>query len=349
MSEAIEYSKRLGKISDEQFAAATERLGVGTFVKAMPITSGLFGQNVFVTTSDGEFVLRGAPHWVDLSQEGPWNFQRNDLWQFSKEAFFARLLHEKTGAPVPWPQLLDKQSDIFGWPYIIMPRMPGVCLDDQAARRTLNEDQRRSAADALGSTLASLQKLEWSFAGDFDLSLQLAPYPGGHTQHVIRDTAKFTANARLNGSIDPEDDAWIRQVGETALVTPSGRPNVYLHGDFKLGNTTLSVATGAVAVAGVFDLHESRFGDGASDLCRQACSYLDFDPAMASSFIGGYRSRVPNDPTIERRIPLYIVNERMRLWEYFTRPPEVSPWLKGKTFRDWARRYVDGILRLLQA
>ena len=345
--EGIEYSKRLGRISDEQFAGATKRLGVGTFVKAAPATSGLFGQNVFLTTSEGEFVLRGAPHWVDLSREGPWKFERNDLWQFSKEICFANLLHEHTDAPVSWPQLLDRESDIFGWPYIIMPRMPGTCFDERQLRKTISPEQRQSAARAMGSMLVRLQKLAWPFAGDVDLSFKLVPYPGGHTAHVVRETAKFADNARKNGGLSAEDDAWIERIGEAARAVSVVRPNLYVHGDFKPGNLTLSTDGDEMTVTGIFDLHESRIGDGASDICRQACGYLDFDPEMTKEFVATYRSQAGDDPTIRDRMPLYVINDRMKFWEYFTRPPDVAPWLKGKTFRDWAGRYVDEILDLL--
>ena len=64
MSNAKVYSERLGAISDAQFQAVADRLALGHFVEAAPVTSGLFGQNVFMTTTTGEYVLRGAPHWV---------------------------------------------------------------------------------------------------------------------------------------------------------------------------------------------------------------------------------------------------------------------------------------------
>src|SRR5579872_2347774 len=81
-----QYSKRLGAISPEQFQAALNHFGLGQFLSAEAIPFGLFGQNVFVTSSTGEYVFRGAAHYD---------------WQFPKEQFVANLLHERTNVPVP--------------------------------------------------------------------------------------------------------------------------------------------------------------------------------------------------------------------------------------------------------
>jgi aminoglycoside phosphotransferase (APT) family kinase protein len=196
--------------------------------------------------------------------------------------------------------------------------------------------------------LARLQRFEWPFAGDVDASLSLAPYPGGHTAHVIRETAKYAASAREHGAIQKEDERWIAQHAERALsVAAILRPPVFVHGDFKPGNLTLSLDGVNVEVSGVFDLHESRVGDGASDICRQTCSYLDVEPEFAGLFVDSYRAQVASDPTIKERMPLYVANDRIKFWNFFARPPEVAEWAKGKTFRGWAQRYVDGILALL--
>jgi hygromycin-B 7''-O-kinase len=349
MDEAVEYSKRLGRIFDEQFAAATARLGVGTFIRATPVTSGLFGQNVFLSTSEGEFVLRGAPHWVDFGREGPWKHERNDRWQFTKEIIFANLLHERTDAPVPWPQLLDEKSDVFGWPYIIMPRMPGICFDERSIRKALSAEQRLAVARALGDELARQQTLAWPFAGDVDATLTLQPYPGGHAAHVARETARCAANARMNGTLSKEDDAWIARIAETALAQSTvGRANVYVHGDYKLGNLCVAERDGEWRVSGIFDLHESRFGDGASDLCRQMCSYMDTDENLTSAFVESYRAQCEPGEAIEARFPLYLINDRIKFWDYFTRPDIDAPFFKGKTFRSWAGRYIERALPLLR-
>ena len=96
------YSQRLGMIADHQFQAALNRFQLGSFLHAEAIPFGNFGQNVFVSSTTGDYVLRGNPHF--------W-------WQFPTERFFARQIHERTQVPVPWPYLIDATSDIFEWSF----------------------------------------------------------------------------------------------------------------------------------------------------------------------------------------------------------------------------------------
>src|SRR5918998_1556730 len=152
---AKEYSQRLGSIEDDQFRLALERLGLGGFVRAEPVAGGLFGQNVFVASTTGEYVLRGAPHYD---------------WQLPSERFFARLLHERTRAPVPWPYLLDPGDDIFGWSYAVMPRMPGLKPSDIAADEELTNDESLGMARSMGENLALMHALSWPRPGRYDLT-----------------------------------------------------------------------------------------------------------------------------------------------------------------------------------
>ncbi|MFI5319030.1 MAG: phosphotransferase family protein [Myxococcota bacterium] len=340
------YSERLGAISDDQLEAAAARLGLGRFVRAAPVSGGLFGQNVFLTTSDGEFVLRGAPHWV----RGPADkaYRREDRWQFAKEAFFVRQLHEHTRVPVPWPYLRDEASDIFGWPYAVMPRMPGSCFDDRAIRAALTPEARRAVAAALGAMLAEMQRLTSPFAGDFDVdAIALTAHPGGTTRQVIEEARRCAASAQENGAIAPSDLRWIEDAERRAL-TAAERPATYLHCDYKLNNLTVSPCEdGTWRVTGLFDFHEARFGDGSLDLVRQSCSYLDAEPDLARVFVEAHRAVVGADPELRLVTPLHVINDRLKIWEHFTRPGPRAPWAAGKTFREWAEPYVAGLLALL--
>lgn len=138
------YSQRLGVIADEQFQTVLDRFNAGRFLHAEPIPFGVWGQNVFVTSSEGEFVLRGDPHFG---------------WQFPTEQFYTQQLHERTRIPVPWPYLIDNNTDIFGWSYVLMPRMPGLQLADPQVRQSLPLTDRLGIARALGENLAAMQQV----------------------------------------------------------------------------------------------------------------------------------------------------------------------------------------------
>ncbi len=336
------YSERLGLIRDEQFAAALARFDLGDFVAAAPTTAGLFGQNVFVTSTRGEFVLRGAPHWV--KDRGIPGFRREDRWQFTKETFFAERLHESTRAPVPWPYRYDETSDIFGWPYLLVPRMPGRCFDDRSLRRALDADARRAIAVALGENLAEMQRLTWPYAADFDTrSIELSRYPGGAMQRVVDELHEFLVEADANDAITPDDRAWVESLTAAATEHTPARCT-YVHGDYHLANVTVRDDAGDWCVSGVFDLHTSHFGDGLIDAVRPMCGWLDTDPALVRPFFDAYRRAATIDRDTVARMPLYVANDRSKFWGYFTRPETRAEWTRDRTFRGWAERYVQPLV-----
>jgi aminoglycoside/choline kinase family phosphotransferase len=229
-----------------------------------------------------------------------------------------------------------------------MPRMPGACLDDRTIGNTLTAEDRREVAVALGANLALMQEIVWPFAGDFDpSSIALTPYRGGSTQSAIDETARMFAMCESRASVTREDRQWFEDVAARALAVNGVRPNTYVHCDYKLNNLTLSKAEDGWRVSGLFDFHEARFADGALDIVRQACGWLDSEPPLAKVFVDSYRAHAPADPSIAERMALYLINDRMKFWEFFARPESPAAWTQGKTFRQWAQPYLDRILALL--
>jgi hygromycin-B 7''-O-kinase len=270
-----------------------------------------------------------------------------DRLQFTQEKFFAQQLHKHTKAPVPWPMLHDEASDIFGWPYLVMPKMPGACFDERDILKALSAEDRRSVAHALGAALAEMQKLTSPFAGNFDVdTISLTPFAGGNTQHVIDEIRGAVSGAESDGVLTSEDIAWIAAAEDRARGVGE-RPNTYVHCDYKLNNLTLSKSGDEWRVTGLFDLHEAKFGDGALDVVRQACSYLDTERGLARLFVDSYFERVARDPRLEELMPLYLINDRMKFWAFFARSEKRAAWTVGKTFRQWAERYLDAIVALL--
>jgi aminoglycoside phosphotransferase (APT) family kinase protein len=148
-----EYSQRLGVLSGEQLQAALDRFGLGRLLDAEPVKGGLFGQNVFLTSSHGEYVLRGKPHYP---------------WQLARERFFSRLIAERTSVPVAWLYSIEAGEEPFGWSYAVMPRLPGLRLGDPEVREALTTPDRLAIARALGEALAALKSLRWPYAGRYD-------------------------------------------------------------------------------------------------------------------------------------------------------------------------------------
>ena len=317
------YSQRLGVLDDRQFQAALARLGLGDFVRAEPITGGLFGQNVFVTSTTGAWVLRGSPHYD---------------WQLPAERFFCELLHTRTRTPVPWPYLLDPRDDIFGWSYAIMPRMPGLNLSEPSVAGGLTREDRLGMAQAMAENLAHMQELTWPFVGGFDLALgTIAPCPVSWADWVMSDVHKWLELARKHSDRTPAADIqWVDELLQTArpaLAEPL-HPSFVMH-DHKEQNATFERSGDGWRVSGIFDLMEAFFGDGEIDLSRQTVQYMEEDPEQAQAFVRRYRELRPVRPGFRERFRVYLLWDRLVVWEYYQRPERETPWEGGLTLRAW--------------
>src|SRR5260221_2500399 len=341
------YSQRLGEISDRQFQAALDRFGLGRFVQAQAIPFGHFGQNVFVTSTKGDYVLRGCPHFP---------------WQFPTEQFYIQLLHERTLVPVPWPYLIDPTSKIFGWSYVIMPKLDGLQLADGQVRQQLGYEEKKAIAWALGENLARMHAVTWPFAGrysaatktvePFSLARELAwPSPPAQVQAsskvisygeraIRRILFKLKDAQKYNAQTTPADIQWV----ETSLAASqealrvSFQPCLVME-DYKEGNLVVSPHADGWQVSGVFDLMEAHFGDGEADLSRTVASYLDDDRELAHAFLRAYFSLRPPRPGFEVRLAIYMLLDRAILWNFF-QYSNLRWWDERWTFRDWASLYL---------
>lgn len=346
------YSQRLGMIADEQFQAALDRFNLGKFSKAEPVSFGNFGQNVFVSSVEGEFVLRGSPHF--------W-------WQFPTEQFFTRLLHERTEIAVPWPYLIDPGTDIFGWSFVLMPCMPGLQLNDPRVKEHLSADDRLSIAHAIGENLAKMQQVTWPISGrynpvtdavePFDLATELAwPFPvlsnkqlAAMPPTVISYSKRVTAclrhhlassQAHNTAATTREDLLWVELIIADAqdALDDAFEPCLLME-DYKEGNLVVMQHNGKWQVSGVFDLMGAHFGDGEADLARPIGEYLNEDAQLARTFLDAYRAIKPLRPGFINRFPVFMLLDRAILWEFFQRH-NLRWWPASWTFRDWAGKYM---------
>jgi hygromycin-B 7''-O-kinase len=346
------YSQHLGIIADHQFQAALDRFQLGRFLHAEAIPFGNFGQNVFVSSTSGDYVLRGNPHF--------W-------WQFPTEQFFTRQIHERTQVSVPWPYLIDATSDIFGWSFVLMPRMAGLQVADPQVKQQLEPADRHGIAQALGENLAHLQAVTWPIAGrynaardtvePFELAQEFAwPFPSEADAHTATlATTPITYSQRVQACLrhgllharesnatatTPEDIAWIEECiveAQDALDEPF--EPCFVMEDYKEGNLVVTQQNGHWQVSGVFDLMEAHFGDGEADLSRPIAEYLNEDAALAGAFFAAYRAHKPLRSGFARRFPIYMLLDRAILWSFFQRQGW-RWWPETWTFRDWASQYL---------
>ncbi len=192
------YSNRLGQITDAQLQDVLDRFDLGVLVSTDTIPFGLFGQNLYLTSTAGDFVFRGAPHYY---------------WQLPTEQFFAERLHRDTDVPAPWPYFVETDSDVFpwNWGYAIMPRMPGDALADPDVYDALSDRQRLSLAEAQGAALSKLHEMASPIAGAYDIrTVSTRPFASGYVgrtverarasaAHGICQSMLMTAPTRLAG------------------------------------------------------------------------------------------------------------------------------------------------------
>lgn len=210
------------------------------------------------------------------------------------EQFFARQLHERTSVPVPWPYRIDPTPDIFGWSYVIMPRLVGVQLADGQIRAQLNLGDKRQIAYALGATLARIHAVTWPTSGryspatghvePFDFAPDHAdplPIPSAVPQaNLLLRASTMTysewVKARLRHHLakaqeynalttTPADIAWVEEQLATAQVQDSlndAFEPCLVMSDYKEGNLVLEQGRERWQVSGVFDLMDAHVGDG---------------------------------------------------------------------------------------
>jgi hygromycin-B 7''-O-kinase len=324
MSQAQEYTKRLGTIRSAQFQAALDRFDLGTFITATPIPFGLFGQNVFVTSTRGEWVLRGCPHYD---------------WQFPTEQFFVQLIHEQTRVPVPYPYLVDFTTNIFGWSYVYMPRMPGIQLADDKVLAQLSTDDRFGLARAMARTLVELHTIHAEYAGTYDYQTHvIRPFAENYHDMILQNIRDLLAMSRsYNANTTHSDVAWVERIihdNQDAMHQPWSTSFVLR--DFKEGNMVAQQQQGEWQISGVFDLMEAHFGDGECDLARQVGHYLRTAPIYAGEFVREYLRLRPVADGFVQRQQLYMLYDSLIIWSYCQRTAGGMPGNKALSLEEWA-------------
>jgi aminoglycoside phosphotransferase (APT) family kinase protein len=328
-----EYSQRLGTLTDTQLQAALDRFGLGTFISAEPAQNGLFGQNLLIESTGGRFVFRGAPHWNPAGE---------DDWQFPKEQFFCRAVHESgLGPPVAWPYMIDEGRDIFGWGFAVQPRLSGGPLIFDREHRYTAAEQIEFARE-LGTALGMLHRVKLGAPADYDVRVRglrqiettYFDYVRNTVMQIVEGAAKHSPETTTGADV-----TWARDVIERAreaLEEPFEA--CVTHMDFGLHNV-LFEHQDAWRLTGVIDWHTAEAGHPEADLARALCTNLQYRTGTTGAFLESYRQFQPEIPGATERMGAFILWERSLMWGYWQRQPERP---LGDSMRGWMEPFVEG-------
>jgi aminoglycoside phosphotransferase (APT) family kinase protein len=306
---ARRYSERLGTLTGEQLQGALDRFDLGDLLAAEPATTGLFGQNILLSSTKGEWVLRGAPHFD---------------WQLPKERFFAHLIHRHTDVPSPWPYRIETSPGLFGWSFAIMRRLPTIEVPDEPKPQL-------ELARAMGEALALLHEPAFEAPGAYELAVDgIRPRDVDHADHVLSQTRTWLELCRSHSEATPEADVeWVIDFVERrrcALEEPFVAR--YVHHDYKMNNVAALPDGDALRITGVFDLMEGYVGHPEEDLVRQLGQHATNRRECMRPFVEAYAHHRPFGPGARERLQVYWLVDFVVVWEYGQRnrcwfPPEL--------------------------
>lgn len=313
--EPRKYSERLGVIEPDQLREAAEAFDLGEVIDAEPATEGLFGQNLFLTTTEGRYVLRGNPH---------------GHVQLMKERHVARFIESRSSLPAPWPYEVCDDPTLFGWTYAIMPMLPGTSGSQLWV--AADEEGRLDIAAAAGEALAQLHEATSEFFGPYDAQMDAFVVMDDFTEWWMHRLEHWRGLCRSINALSTEAELFIDDLVEAnapALREPL--TPVLVHHDFKLGNLNLD-PDDELEPSGIFDLFEAYLADGEEDLVRMLWT-LDRDEER-QTFVDEYAAYNPLRPGAAERLTLYALADWLVIWEYGKRH---GIWFDDITFMDSVR------------
>lgn len=336
--EIVDYAGSLGKISGEQFDRALRKLNLGGFIKAEKASGGVVGQNVFLTSTKGEFVFRGRPFYEE---------------QFDVEKFMVDNLHKHTKVHVAYPYLIDNSAEIFGFKYAIMPKLKGIQIANGGTLiMKFSKEERLKIVRAMVEILIEMQQLKLRDTEKYmseniknAMRLNAVKNTEVYAENIIN---KITGSLENTPEITNEDIKFINDIVEQnrkSLLIPF--EPCFVMGDFKEDNVLFSNTGGEWKVCGVFDFAMSHFGDGETDLSRIYAMYIgemDRDANFAGEFIRTYIKLKPPREGFFERFKIYSIQERLGIWSWAKNRREGAWWDDDMPLREWLAGYLNLII-----
>jgi aminoglycoside phosphotransferase (APT) family kinase protein len=312
------YSKRLGVIDGAQLQRACDLFDLGTVERAEPASAGLWGQNIMLSTTKGEFVLRGNPQSPQ---------------QFPKERVVAAEINARSSLPVPWPYHVSNDIDPFGWAFAVMPVLPGIM--GSSIWEAVGDEIKLDLAAAHGAALAQLHQTTFDAPGPYDAQRETFVATDDFRGWTLDRVEALRGQCRVIDALSVDAERYIDGLIEScsdALTEPF--VPVLVHHDFSLANTNYEPRDDGYRATGVFDLGEAHVGDGEEDLVR---FLFRRKREQRETFVAGYTNERPLRAGAGDRMSMYALADLLFMWEVSQR---ITNWFVGVSFIDTAKPII---------
>jgi len=319
-------TNKVGILTNKQLQEMLDRFNLGKLLSFQETSKGVGKQTMFVSSTSGEFVLKGNPLY-----EG----------QFIEERFYIENLSKLTSLPLSLPYIVDTQSDIFGWTYAIMPRLPGRHYND--LKETLNPEEKMNIVELLVECLSELHHWKVESYGEFDpKSYTIRSFNGSYKTWIYNRIRYWLRDAEKYSVITSRDVNWVEELllnceaAFDALDSPT-----FVMGDFKTDNMLVQKSSEGWRLSGLFDFTNGYFGDGIADLPKIVTMYQDNgDEILAKHFISEYFNRMENKESFKERFRVHMLHQKVLDWGCAKATGNVT-WDENLSFSEWAEMSTE--------
>ncbi len=223
-------------------------------------------------------------------------------------------------------------------------------LADEELYSSLSREDKTGIAVAMAENLTEMQQFTGDSCGEFGYYSQTVNPFGKDFFSVVKDRILRFVDSSIsyNRYTTQNDRVWIEEILEKgrSAIENSFTPTIVMQ-DYKLGNTVAEKSGDKWHISGIFDFQEWCFEDGEIDLYRTALVYIDEeDKKCLSAYIGKYLDLVQVRPGFKERLPVYIMLDRMIIWEW-AQGTNVAWWDKSLSLKQWGEHYINRVLEVV--
>ncbi len=305
-----------------------DRFDLGRLLSSEKTAEGVMGQTLYISSTAGQFVLKGNPLF-----SGQW----------VEERFIVEQLDTRTSIPVPAPYLVDDTDDIFGWSYAVMPRLYGEHIHTPELQARLSSLDKQQMAERLAAALLELHSWKVKNSGELDTTtLAIRPFEISYRAWLYGRIRYWLEDAQKYSNISVMDMEWVEGILEDSRQAfDQLGAATFVMGDFKPQNVLVQNGENGWRVSGLFDFTTAYFGDGVADLPKITTMYLENgQEELAKQFLTVYFKGMETKEGFIERFRVHMLYQQILNWGCAKAMKQVT-WDDKLSFAEWAQKFTD--------